>query len=71
MSQIFQYKVHYEGDINGNNRNTDDSQSENDDLVRNLDKKQKYKEDGEFKEYSSVVAKTNKFKMIKYKEEQL
>ena len=36
MSQIFQYKVHYEGDINGNNRNTDDSQSENDDLVRKL-----------------------------------
>ena len=47
MSQNFQHKVDYEGDTNENNRNTDESQSENDDLVRNLDKQKDYKEDYE------------------------
>ena len=33
----------YEGDTDETNRNTDDSQSENNDFVRNLDKEQEYK----------------------------
>ena len=43
MSWPFQHKVDSEGDTNENNRDTDDSQSENDDFVRKLDKKQEYK----------------------------
>ena len=38
MSKPFQHKVDYEGDDNEKNCNTDDFQSENDDLVGNLDK---------------------------------
>ena len=38
MSCLFQHKVDYEGYINENNRNTDNSQSENDDFTINLDK---------------------------------
>ena len=45
MSQPFQHKVNYEGDTDENNRNTDDSQSENDYLVINLEKEKGYKED--------------------------
>ena len=43
MSQPFQRKVYYKGDTNENNRNIDDSKSENDCLVRKLDKEQDYK----------------------------
>ena len=38
MSWPFQHKVDYEGDTNKNNRNTNDSQSDDYNLVRNLDK---------------------------------
>ena len=38
MSQPFQHKVDYEGDTDKNNRNTNDSQPDNDNLVRNMDK---------------------------------
>ena len=34
----FEHKVYYEGDTGKNNRNTDDSQSVNNYLVRKLDK---------------------------------
>ena len=35
-----------------------------------MDKEQEYKEDNKFKEYSSVVNKTNEFKMREYDVEQ-
>ena len=38
ISRPFQHKVYYEGDTGKNNRNTDDSQSVNNYLVRKLDK---------------------------------
>ena len=38
MYRLFQQKVDYEGDNDENNCNTDESQSDNDDLVRKLDK---------------------------------
>ena len=50
-----------------NNLNTYDSQSDNDNLVINFDKEQEYKEDYEFKEYSSMVSKTNDFKISESK----
>ena len=34
----FEHKVYYEGDTDENNRNKYESQSYNDDLVKNLDK---------------------------------
>ena len=43
MYRLFEHKVDYEVDTNGKNRHTDDSQSDNDDYVRNLDKEQEYK----------------------------
>ena len=45
MSQPFQHKVDHEGDTNENNRNNYGSQPENNNLVRNLEKQQDYKED--------------------------
>ena len=38
ISRPFQHKVYYEGNTNEKNCNTDDSQSDNDYLVRNLKK---------------------------------
>ena len=38
ISRPFQHKVYYKGDTDKNNHNTNDPQSDNDDLVRNLDK---------------------------------
>ena len=49
MSRPFQHKVDYEGDTDEKNRGVDDSQSDNDDFVRNLDKEQQYKKDDEYK----------------------
>ena len=40
MSWTFQHKVDYDGDTNENNFNTNDSQSYNDNVARNLDKEQ-------------------------------
>ena len=42
MSWPFQHKVDYEGDTDEDNSNTDESQSANDNLVRNLEKEQAY-----------------------------
>ena len=70
ISWPFQHKVDYEGDTDENNRNADESQLENDNLVINLHKEQDYKGDDECKEDSSMVSKTNEFKMIKSKVEQ-
>ena len=47
MSWLFQHKVNDEGGTDEKNCNIDDSQLENDYLVRNLDKEQYYKEDDE------------------------
>ena len=49
MSRSFQHKLDYERDTNEKNHNTDDSQSDNENLVRNLYKEQQYKEDDELK----------------------
>ena len=38
MSRPFQHKVDYEGDTDENNHGIDDSKSDNDDFVRNLEK---------------------------------
>ena len=43
ISWLFQNKVGYEGDTDENNCDTDDSQSENDDFVINLEKEQYYR----------------------------
>ena len=43
MPWPFQRKVDYEGDTDEKYRNTDDSQSDNGDFIRNLDKKQEHK----------------------------
>ena len=63
----FRHKGEYEGDTDENNRNTDDSQSENDYFLRNLDKEQEYKWYDECKEYYYIVNKTNEFKISEYK----
>ena len=63
----FQHKVDYEGDIDENNCDTDKSQSDNDILIRNLDKEQDNKEHDECKKCFYVVAKTNELKMRKSK----
>ena len=70
ISRPFQHKVYYEGNTNEKNCNTDDSQSDNDYLVRNLKKEQDYKGYGECKEYSFMVAKEKEFKLRKSKVEQ-
>ena len=57
MSRPFWHKVDYEGDTDENNCNTDNSRSDNEIFVKNLDKEQYYKEDDEFKEYSYMVNK--------------
>ena len=45
MSQPFQHKVDYEDDTNENNRNTNDSQPENDYFARHTEKEKDHKED--------------------------
>ena len=47
-------KVEHEGGTDENNRNTDESQSENDSLLIKLYKEQDYKEFNEFKEDYSI-----------------
>ena len=69
MSQLFQHKVDYEGTTDENHRNADEQNSDNDDLVRNLDKAQEYKEDDKRKEYYLMVSKTNEFKISESKVE--
>ena len=58
----FLKKEYYEDDTNKNNSFTDDSQTGNDDCVRNLDKKQENEEDEELQKDSFVVIITNELK---------
>ena len=60
----------YEGDTDETNRNTDDSQSENNDFVRNLDKEEEYKKHDECTYYYSTVTKINELKKSESKVEQ-
>ena len=66
----FQQKVDYKGYFNGKNRNINESQSDNDNFVINLDNEQEYKEDDKYKEDYFRIANSNEFKMGEPKLEQ-
>ena len=63
----FRHKVDYEGDTIENNRCYDDSPTETDDFVRNLNKEHENEDDEEFKEDASVINDTNESKTSKDK----
>ena len=48
---MFWHKVDYEGDTNDKTRGSDDSPSETDNFVRNIDKEHENEEDEELKKY--------------------
>ena len=64
---MFWYEVYYKGGTNEKTHGSDDSPSETDACVRNLEKDNGNEEDEEFREDTSVINDTNESKISKNK----
>ena len=61
------HKVDYEGDTNDKNHGSNNSLSETDGCVRNLDKEHGNEEDEQFKEDTSKISDTNESNLVQIK----
>ena len=65
MPPPFRNKVDHEGDTNERSHGYEDSPSETDNCIRNLDKEHEYEQDKEFKSGTSEIKDTNESKLSK------